>query len=89
MKKLIAISLGAAALAIAGCGSSDSNDTGAGTGTGTTTGASDVPSSALQSSQGLVSYLQQQIDSSTSDTGEPVVVGDVVLPTDDSTETSL
>lgn len=71
--------LGVAAFA-AGCGSSGSDSDSSGRVPG-----SDLPGSALQSTSGLISYLNQLIAAS-DDTSEPVLVGDVVLPTDDTAE---
>ena len=45
----------------------------------------DIPASAQQSSSGLLAYLNELI-AGTSDTTEPVLVGDAVLPTDDTAE---
>lgn len=76
------ILIGAAALVLAACGSSDN-------GPATTAGpVSDIPASATQDSAGLLSYANSQVGAS-SDTSEPVLVGDAVLPVDDKTETSL
>lgn len=83
MKKMLGIAfVSAAALLLAACGSSDGDDAAAPTVT------TDVPASATQDSAGLLAFANQQIGSS-SDTGEPIVVGDAVLPVDDTTETSL
>lgn len=48
--------------------------------------ASEVPSSALHSVEGLVAYLRELIAGATTSSGEPVRLGDVVLPTSDSSE---
>ena len=77
---------GASALVLAGCGSSGGDDAPAPT---PPAAVSDIPSSATGSAAGLVTYVNQQIGSS-SDTAEPLVVGDATtLPVDDTTETSL
>ena len=85
MKKIHGIVLtGAVALVLAACGSSDS-------GSATPVppvATSEVPASATQDSAGLSAYINQLIGAS-SDTGEPIVVGDAVLPVDDTTDTSL
>lgn len=47
----------------------------------------DVPASAQQSSAGLLAYISELIGM-TSETSEPILVGDAVLPVDDTTETS-
>ena len=87
MKKIHAIlALGAMALVVAGCGSSSSDDAAAPVTPPVAT--TDVPSSATANSAGLVTFVNAQIGAS-SDTGEPILVGDAVLPTDDTTETSL
>lgn len=86
MKKLHGFALlGAAALVLAACGSGSGVSTPAATTTGATT---DVPSSATGSVAGLLAYTTQQVGS-TNDTSEPLLVGDAVLPVDDTTETSL
>ena len=85
-KKFGIVLFAAAALALAACGSSDDNGAPATAATGLT---SDIPTSALANGAALNSYLNDQI-AATSDTGEPIVVGDATtLPTDDTTETSL
>ncbi len=73
-----ALALGAA-LALAGCGG------GSGKKAARTT---DVPQSAQQSVGGLVAYINQLIATGTNDTSEPILVGDAVLPTDDTVEPS-
>lgn len=89
MKKILGIALvGAAALAMTACGSDDNNDSAPVT-TAPAGSVSDIPASALANSAGLTAYLNSQIAAS-SDTAEPVLVGDsTTLPTDDTTETSL
>jgi len=78
----------AATAALAACGSGD-HDRDAGT--GTVIGAdpvtsTDVPQSARDNVNGLLAYVTQLIGSMTNDTGEPVVIGNAVLPTSDTTE---
>ncbi|MDQ6880926.1 MAG: hypothetical protein M3150_02410 [Pseudomonadota bacterium] len=88
MKKMLGIALaGAVALVMTACGSSDDNGSPA---TATPSGStSDIPASALADSTGLLAYVNAQIAAS-SDTSEPVLVGDATaLPVDDTTETSL
>jgi ABC-type glycerol-3-phosphate transport system substrate-binding protein len=88
MKKLHGFALlGAAALVLAACGSSDGNSTPVAT-TPTPVVTSDVPSSATDSVAGLLTYTTQQVGT-TNDTSEPLLVGDAVLPVDNTTETSL
>ena len=86
MKKMLGIAfVSAAALVLAACGSSDNGTAAPGT---TPVAASDVPASAQQSSSGLTAYLNALI-ATTSDNGEPVLLGDATLTADDTTETSL
>lgn len=47
--------------------------------------STDVPSSAQDSVSGLLAYINELIGM-TSSTSEPVLVGDAVLPTSDTTE---
>ena len=67
------------AAAMVGCGSGSDESPSVAT--------TDVPSSAQQSISGLIAYLNELIGTS-SDTTEPVLVGDAVLPTDDTAEAS-
>ena len=84
MKKMYQmVLLGAAALALAACGSSNSDNQAPAAGATT-----DIPVSAQTDGQGLTNFLNAQISAS-SDTSEPILVGDAVLPVDDKTETSL
>ena len=80
MKKLLASAAAAAVLVLAGCGDSG--------GVSSPASTSDVPASAQASVAGLVAYLNRLIDETT-ETSEPVLLGDAVLPVDDTTETSL
>ena len=74
----------ASALVLAACGSSsDSPATPV-----TPTANGDIPTTATTDSAGLLAFTNAQIGA-TSDTGEPILVGDAVLPVDDTTETSL
>jgi hypothetical protein len=84
MKKIHALVLGASVLLLAACGSS-SNDS---TPVTPTDNASDIPTSALSSASGFVAYVMSLIDG-TSNTSDPVAIGDVSVPTDNTTETSL
>lgn len=83
MKKMhgIVLLVGAAAL-LAACGGGGDDAP------APVAATTDVPASAQQDSAGLVSYVNAQVGAS-SDTAEPLLVGDAVLPLDDSTETSL
>jgi hypothetical protein len=51
-----------------------------------TTPVSEVPASATSSVAGLFAYVSNLIASMTSDTASPVVLGNAVLPTSDTTE---
>ena len=71
-----AVVLAAAAL-LSGCGSSDGDSSGPSSAT------SDVPQRALSSVDGLIAYMNELIGM-TSETSSPVVLGDAVLPVDDT-----
>lgn len=47
---------------------------------------SELPGSALQSVEGLVAYVKDLIANGTNETGEPVALGNVTLPTSDTSE---
>lgn len=82
MKKMHGIALvGVAALLLAACGGGNDAPV-------TPVVTTDVPASATQNPAGLVTYVDSQVGAP-SDSAEPVLVGDAVLPVDDSTETSL
>ena len=85
MKKIHGLFLiGATALVLAACGSSGDDGPVA-----STAATSDIPASATADSAGLLAYVNAQVGAS-SDTGEPLVVGDAtVFPEDNTTETSL
>lgn len=86
MKKIHALVLGASVVLLAACGSSSDDSTPVTPAPiGSTT---DIPASAQNSSSGFVAYVMSLIDG-TSNTAEPVVLGDVSVPTDNTTETSL
>ena len=51
-----------------------------------TTTTTEVPSSAQSSMSGLIAYLNDLIGNRTNDTSEPVVLGDAVLPKDETSE---
>jgi len=78
-----------AALALAGCGGGSGEVIAPSTASTPSTpgGGSEVPASALSSVDGLVAYLKQLI-AQTSDSSEPVVLGNAVLPVDDRAEPS-
>lgn len=90
MNKILPIALGAAVLALAACGGGDDAPAATAPATsGTATSTSDVPASATGTTAGLNDYANAQI-TATSNTSEPVVVGDsTTLPVDNTTETSL
>jgi hypothetical protein len=68
-------------LALAGCGGGGSG--GQPANSGATGSGSQVPDSAQQSVGGLMAFLMELIAQS-SDTTEPVALGDAALPTDDT-----
>jgi hypothetical protein len=68
-------------LALAGCGGGGSG--GQPANSGATGSGSQVPGSAQQSVGGLMAFLMELIAQS-SDTTEPMVLGDAALPTDDT-----
>ena len=86
MNKMHGIALaGAAAMLLAACGGGDDGPAPGPNPVGVTT---DVPASAQTDAAGLAAYANQQVGAS-SDTAEPILVGDAKLPVDDTTETSL
>ena len=79
-----AAALALTVLALAGCGGGGGGGGGADpAGPGAATAGSQVPGSAQQSVGGLMAFLMEQIAQS-SDTAEPVVLGNAVLPTADT-----
>ena len=88
----LAMLLIAMAMALAACGGGDGDGIvlgAGGGGPGDTPGSptTQVPASAQGSVAGLIAYLQQLI-AETSETSSPVLLGDAVLPTDDTAEPS-
>jgi hypothetical protein len=83
-KRLAALA-GATAFALAGCGGGGGDSNGS-TGGSPGAGTSEVPFAASQTVAGLVSYLNDLIATGTNGTSEPVVLGDVVLPTSETSE---
>lgn len=83
MKMMHGIALAGVALLLVACGSSSGDDA-----PGSQVGSTEIPQSARADSAGLVSFTNSQIDAS-SDSAEPIVVGDAAFPVDDTTETSL
>jgi hypothetical protein len=69
-------------LALAACGGGGGSADSGGAG-GAGAAGSQMPGSAQQSASGLVAFLKELIGQ-TSDTTEPVVLGDAVLPGDDT-----
>ena len=45
---------------------------------------SNIPASALASVDGLIAFMNQLIDTGTNDTSEPLLLGDVSLPVNDT-----
>jgi hypothetical protein len=70
-------------LALAACGGGGGGSPDAGGTGGAGAAGSQMPGSAQQSASGLVAFLKGLIVQ-TSDTTEPVVLGDAVLPGDDT-----
>ncbi|MFC5496837.1 hypothetical protein ACFPOE_04760 [Caenimonas terrae] len=84
MKKLHAIALlGAAALVLTACGGGGDAPAPA-----APVASTDIPGTATADPAGLLVFVNAQVNAP-SDTAEPLLVGDAVLPADDSTETSL
>ena len=87
MKKMLGIAFASAAvLALAACGSSGGDDAPAAPPAPVVT--TDIPSSATANAAGLLTFANAQVGTS-SDSSEPFLVGDAMLPVDDTTETSL
>jgi hypothetical protein len=83
--RLPAFALGLiAALALTACGDGSGRDNDL-TVAPPPTPASEVPQSAQQSVPGLIAYLKELI-AATSETSEPVFLGNAVLPTDETSE---
>ena len=69
-----------AATALAGCGGG--NDEGGPV--RASSGASQVPASALESTDGLAAFMRSLNRNATDSTSEPLVLGDATLPKSDS-----
>ncbi len=69
----------AVAAAVSACGS------GGGGGPTVPVVTTDVPASAQQSVSGLITFINGLI-AATSETSEPILIGDAVLPVDDTAE---
>jgi hypothetical protein len=76
LRTVAAWAAAAAILTLAGCGAGNN---GAGTGGGT------IPASALQNSDGFIAYVKQVVANKL-DTSEPIDLGDVVGPRNDTAE---
>ena len=83
MKARTALVALAACTALVACGGG--NDDGGGNATVGTSSQDSVPARALASASALVAYLQELIGAS-SDSAEPISLGDATLPVDDSNE---
>ncbi|TFZ00969.1 hypothetical protein EZ313_21310 [Ramlibacter henchirensis] len=82
-----ALTVAAAAVVVAACGGGGGgNGTVAGENLGSNSGGS-VPQSALGSSSALVAYMTRLIGNS-SDSAEPLTLGDITLPVDDTAESA-
>ena len=84
-KLLIALVMTAGVAACGGGGGG--GDVGVGVGGGSAPVASScgvIPASALASVDGLVAFMNQLIDNCTNDTSEPILLGDAILPADDT-----
>ncbi len=74
------------AAALSACGGGDSGGGGVAAGGSAQGGASGgIPASATQSVAGLMAFMNQLVASS-SETSDPVLLGDAVLPIDDTTD---
>ena len=85
-KLLIALVM-TAGVAACGGGGGGGGDVGVGVGGGSAPVASScgvIPASALASVDGLVAFMNQLIDNCTNDTSEPILLGDAILPADDT-----
>lgn len=77
----------AGVLALAGCGGGggDGGPTNIGGGTGGAASGGTIPASALQSSDGFIAYVKQVV-ANQFDTSEPIELGNVVAPKNDTAE---
>ena len=81
---LIVLALTAAVTACGSGGDGNSNFGGGAGGLLPPAATSNIPASALASVDGLIAFMNQLIDTSTNDTSEPILLGDVVLPVNDT-----
>lgn len=79
-KRTGCVALAAAAALLAGCGGG-SDDGGSGR---ASSGGSQVPASALQSTDGLVAFLRNLNNNGTDSTSAPLTLGDATLPKTDT-----
>lgn len=78
-KVVLALVALAVAAAIGGCGGGDGDDQ-----LVVPPPDSELPFSALSSSEGLIAYLRELIAERTDEDSEPVMLGDVTLPTSET-----
>lgn len=83
-KRMGCMALAAAAL-LPGCGGGDGDDGG---GARAPSAASQVPASAMQSSEGLAAFMVSLIKNGTDSTSAPLMLGEATLPKSDTTEPS-
>ena len=74
----------AVAAAVSACGGGGGGGGGGGPTVPVVT--TDVPASAQQSVSGLITFINGLIVDATSETSEPILIGDAVLPVDDTVE---
>ena len=67
--------------AVAACGGGGGSDAAA---PSSPTSLSGISASALASVDGLIAFMNQLIDTGTNDTSEPILLGDSVLPVNDT-----
>ena len=70
--------------AVAACGGGGGSDVAAPPPPTPPTSQSGIPASALDSVDGLIAFMNQLIDTGTNDTSEPILLGDSVLPVNDT-----
>ena len=90
VRMVAAALLATGALALAGCGGGGgdggpSNIGGNGGGNGGGTSGGTVPATALQNSDGFIAYVKQVV-ANQFDTSEPIELGNVVAPKNDTAE---
>ena len=70
--------------AVAACGGGGGSDAAAPSSPTSPTLLSGIPASALDSVDGLIAFMNQLIDTGTNDTSEPILLGESVLPVNDT-----